>query len=294
MTGSSGFVGKGLVPYLERREHEVIRLVRSQDNLGDGAVLWNPRKAEIDQGALEGLDAVIHLAGDNLAAGRWTAEKRERIRQSRVVGTEVLAQVLSTLESPPRVFVCASAVGFYGDRGDAILTEDSSAGTGFLAEVCRAWERASRRAEDAGIRVVNVRFGMLLGAGGGALQAMLTPFKLGAGGRIGDGEQYMSWITLEDAMGAIHHALMNDDMSGPVNVVAPNPVQNAMFTKTLGRVLHRPTILPLPAFVARTVLGEMADELLLASQRVHPVKLQASGYQWMHPDLEGALQTILS
>jgi uncharacterized protein (TIGR01777 family) len=239
------------------------------------------------------VDAVVHLAGANIAAGRWTAEQKARIRDSRVNSTRLLSETFAKLAQPPKVFVCASATGFYGDRGADIMTEDSPAGSGFLAEVCEAWEAATQPARNAGIRTVMLRFGMILSSAGGALAKMLLPFKLGVGGVIGSGDQYWSWIGLDDVVGAIHHALVNDTLEGAVNTVAPQPATNREFTKSLGKILGRPTIFPLPGFAARLALGEMADELLLASTRVEPAKLAASGYAFRHPELEGALRHYL-
>ncbi|OGR93544.1 MAG: TIGR01777 family protein [Elusimicrobia bacterium RIFCSPLOWO2_01_FULL_59_12] len=290
MSGSTGLVGSALVPYLANKSHSVTRLVRK----GQSGISWNPDAGSIDTAALEGFDAVIHLAGESIASGRWTAAKKQRIRDSRVRGTHQLAEVLTALKLPPRTLLCASAIGFYGDRGEEILREENPAGTGFLAEVCRAWEAAAATAALKGIRVVYLRFGVILSPAGGALAKMLVPFKLGVGGKIGPGNQYMSWIAIDDVLGAVLHALSNPVLKGPVNVVAPDPVTNLAFTKTLGRVLWRPTIVPLPAFAARLAFGEMADELLLASQRVEPRMLHKSGYAFRYPELEGALRHLLN
>ncbi len=239
------------------------------------------------------MDAVVHLAGENISAGRWTDARKARIRDSRVQGTRLLCESLVGLSQPPKVLVCASAVGYYGDRKDEVLTEESTPGAGFLAEVCREWEEAAESAAQASIRVVYLRTGIVLSPSGGALAKMLLPFKLGLGGRIGGGGQYMSWIALNDAIGAIHHAIVTEALRGPANLVAPSPVTNLEFTKTLGRVLSRPTIFPLPGFVARLVLGEMADGLLLASTRAEPARLLGTGYVFRHPELEGALRYLL-
>ena len=276
ITGSTGLVGSALVPDLESAGHSVTRLSHSQP--------WP---------ALEGFDAVVHLAGENIAAGRWTRARKALIRDSRVMLTQQLAEAVAKLAHPPRVFVSASAVGFYGSRGDELLSEDSGPGNDFLATVCRDWESAAKPASDSGLRVANLRFGVILSASGGALAKMLLPFRLCVGGIIGGGRQCMSWVAMDDAIGAIYHTLTNDSLHGPVNVVAPQPVTNREFTKTLGRVLRRPTILPMPAFAARLAFGEMADALLLASQRVEPVKLVSSGYAFKLPELEGALRHVL-
>jgi len=270
----------------------VTRLVRGA-SIGRDEAAWDPVRGLAEPSRLDGTDAVVHLAGANIAAGRWTPTRKAEIRQSRVEGTRSLCDALARLAHPPRVLVSASAVGYYGDRGAETLTEDSPGGTGFLADVCRAWEAATDPASQAGIRVVNLRFGMILTPAGGALAKMLLPFKLGAGGRIGGGEQFMSWIALDDAIGAIHHALGQESVRGPVNAVAPAPVSNTDFTCTLARVLRRPALFPLPAFAARLLFGEMADALLLGGARVVPARLQAAGYGFRFPELEGALRHLL-
>ncbi len=291
VTGASGLVGSKLVPMLTTGGHEVTRLVR-REPAWESEVTWDPQ-GEFDASSLDGIDAVVHLAGENIAASRWSAKVKERIRSSRVQGTRALCESLAKMESPPRVLVCASAIGYYGDRCDEILTEDSNAGDGFLADVAQEWEAATKPACNAGVRVVNLRFGMILSPKDGALAKMLLPFKLGGGGRVGSGKQYWSWISIDDAAGAIHHALMMNSLSGPVNAVTPNPVTNLEFTKTLGRVLRRPTLVPMPAFAARLALGEMADELLLASIRVEPKELNRTGYEFRQPTLESALRHLL-
>jgi hypothetical protein len=292
VTGSSGLVGNALVSFLTTGGHQVVRLVRSGEK-GEGAVHWDPAQGEIDGEALEGLDAVLHLAGENIASGRWDEAVKARIRDSRVNGTRLLAEALAARRRPPRVFVCASAIGFYGDRGAEVMTESSPAGTGFLPDVCRAWEDASQPAVEKGIRVVHLRIGVVLSAEGGALATMLTPFRLGLGGVVGSGEQYMSWIALDDVVGAIHHCVMSEALSGPVNAVAPQPVTNREYTKTLGSVLSRPTVFPLPAFAVRFAFGEMGEELLLSSTRVEAGKLTSSGYAYRFPELKQALQHLL-
>jgi uncharacterized protein len=277
VTGAGGLVGSALMPELTAAGHDVTRLSHSQ--------AW-PN--------LEGHDAAVHLAGDNIASGRWTPDKKARIRDSRVQMTQQLCEALARLVPPPRVAVCASAIGYYGNRGNEILREESAPGADFLAEVCRDWEEATKPAMDAGIRVVHLRFGVVLSAAGGALVKMLAPFKLGLGGVIGDGRQWMSWMTLDDAIAVIVRALSDETLRGPVNVVTPQPVTNREFTKALGRVLHRPAFCPLPAFAARLALGEMADALLLSSQRVEPAKLVARGYSFRFPRLDGALRHVLN
>jgi uncharacterized protein len=293
VTGASGFIGSALVPTLTAGGHAVTRLVRSTPRPGQAEIPWNPAARSIGTPALEGLDAVVHLAGDNVASGRWTAAKKASIRNSRVQGTSVLCEALAQLVKPPKALLCASAIGYYGDRGETTLREESPPGTDFLAEVCQAWEAATAPAVQRGIRVVRLRFGIVLSPAGGPLAKMLTPFRLGLGGVVGTGKQYMSWITLDDALGAIHHALNTEALQGPVNVVAPQAATNQEFTTTLGKVLRRPTRLPLPAFVARLIFGEMADALLLSSTRVAPVRLVASGYTFQYPELEAALQHLL-
>ena len=293
VTGSTGFIGSALVSLLTTGGHVVTRLVRSQPRPGAREVRWDPVAGVVDQAGLEGLDAVVHLAGENIAAARWTAKRKAKIRDSRIKGTRLLCESLARLQQPPKVLVCASAIGYYGDRGDEILTEESTSGTGFLAEVCREWELAAEAAVQRGIRVVHVRIGIVLSPAGGALAKMLFPFRMGFGVVLGTGRQYMSWIALDDLVGSISHALRTDTLRGPVNAVAPNPVTNLEFTRTLGRTLARPTLLPMPAFAVRLAFGEMGDELLLASARVQPNRLLVSGYVFRFPKLDGALQHLL-
>jgi uncharacterized protein (TIGR01777 family) len=291
ITGSTGLVGSTLVPLLTTGGHSVTRLVRREAKAGE--VTWNPKADTFDASPLDGIDAIVHLAGENIAASRWNARVKQRLRDSRVAATRVLCEGLARMATPPKVLVCASAIGYYGDRGDEELDEDSKPGSSFLADLVRDWEAATKPAAEAGIRVVNLRFGVILSPQDGALSKMLLPFKLGGGGRVGSGKQYWSWISIDDAAGAVHHAIMNEGLSGPVNAVAPTPVTNLEFTKTLGRVLRRPTILPMPAFAARLALGEMADELLLASSRVDAKRLVQSGYDFRQPTLEAALRHLL-
>ncbi len=293
VTGASGLVGAALVPFLTTGGHQVSRLVRRVELAQDQAILWSPQTGITDLGALEGLDAVAHLAGESIATGRWTRQKKAAIRESRVQGTQALCEALTKLQQPPKVLVCASAIGYYGDRGDEELREDSPPDNDFLAGVCRDWEAATTPASASGIRVVNLRLGIIQSLAGGALAKMLTPFQLGAGGMIGHGYQCMSWVTLDDVIGAIHHAMMTETLQGPVNVVAPRPVTNRVFTRTLGQVLKRPTLLPMPAAAARLAFGEMADALLLSSTRVTPAKLQDTGYVFRHSVLEDGLRHVL-
>lgn len=297
VTGSTGLIGSALVASLLARGDEVTCLVREKRDApradGTREVLWSPDRGELNAAELEGHDAAIHLAGDPIAEGRWTDEKKRRIRESRVQGTTLLAETLARLSAPPRTLLTASAVGYYGDRGEEVLTEASAPGADFLSGVCREWEASAEAAKAAGIRVVHLRFGVVLSGAGGALAKMLTPFKLGAGGKIGSGRQYMSWIALDDAVGAILHALAHEELAGAANVVAPRAVTNAEFTKTLGSVLGRPTIFAMPAFAARLAFGEMADAALLASQRAEPAQLKATNYEFKYPELEGALRHVL-
>ena len=292
LTGSSGLIGSALAPALSGDGHRVRRLRRAASAAAD-ATSWNPADGAFVAGALDGIDAVVHLAGENIAGGRWTAARKARIRDSRVDGTRRLCEALAALDTPPRVLVAASAIGFYGDRGDALLDESAAPGTGFLPEVSRSWETAAAPARDAGIRVVHLRIGIVLSPAGGALAQMLLPFKLGVGGVLGSGDQYMSWIALDDVVGVVRHALADESLSGPVNTVAPQAVTNREFTRTLGQVLRRPTILPAPAFALRIALGEMADALLLASTRVDPAALRATTFEFRHPQLDGALRHLL-
>lgn len=293
LSGSSGLIGTAAVSRLRAEGFSLGRLVRSRHFSPEPEILWNPIARILDSKGLEGFDAVIHLAGDPIAAGRWTPEKKASIRDSRVKGTRFLCESLARIDHPPRTFVCASAVGIYGNRGGVILTEESPPGTGFLAEVGQEWERACEPALLKGIRVVNLRFGIVLSPKGGALKMMLPPFRLGLGGRLGSGKQWMSWVTLDDVVQAVHHALNTESLRGPVNVVSPNPVTNEEFTRALGLVLRRPTALSVPAFAARIAFGELADEALLASTRVEPKRLKLSGFRFQDPELEPALRKLL-
>jgi uncharacterized protein len=294
VSGSTGLVGKALIKSLTNDGHEVVRLVRRERTPGAFEIEWHPNQGQIDSQQLEGLDAVIHLAGDSIASGRWSEEKKRSIRESRTKGTSLLSESLARMSQPPSVFLSASAIGYYGNRGDELLTESSAPGNDFLADVCVAWEAATKPAVEKGIRTVFSRFGIILDSDGGALAKMLTPFRMGIGGRVGDGTQWMSWIALHDVVAALRFLIADESISGPVNVVAPNPVTNAEFTKTLGRTLSRPTIFPMPAFGARLVFGEMADALLLSSQKVEPSVLEDRGFLFSWPTLEPALKHILA
>ncbi len=294
VSGVSGPIGAALLPALRASGWSVVRLVRgtaacrAPDN---AEIAWDPAVA-IGADAVSGFDAVIHLAGESIF-GRWTAAKKGKIRDSRVLGTLNLASALARAEQKPKVFVCGSAIGYYGNRGDEVLSEDSAAGKGFLAQVCGEWEEAAAPAVQAGIRTAHLRTGIVLSPTGGALGAMLLPFKMGLGGRTGDGRQWMSWIDVQDMVGGIQHILKNELLRGPVNMVAPGPVTNAEFARTLASVLGRPAIFPMPAFVVKLAFGEMGEELLLGSQRVEPGKLMASGYPFRHRELRGSLEGLL-
>lgn len=293
LTGASGLVGGALVPVLRTNGFEVVYLVRRSPRTRD-EVRWDPEAGTIDQESLRGVSGVIHLAGENIAGGRWTEARKARIRESRVRGTEVIAGAMAELEPKPKVLISASAIGYYGSRGAETLDERSTPGSGFLASVCGEWESATRAAEKAGIRVVHARIGIVLASQGGALAKMKTPFALGLGGRIGDGEQYMSWISLKDLVSALFFIVQRPSMRGPVNLVSPDPVTNAYFTKNLARALGRPAVLPVPKFALRVGLGrEMADELLIGGARVVPAELHDKGFVWEHTTLEKALAHLL-
>ena len=294
ISGASGVVGTALTKALRAEGGTVAHLVRPAGAASEGAIHWDPAAGSVDTSAMEAADAVVNLNGASIAGGRWTPARKAILSSSRVDATRALVDVLARLRQKPRVLVSASAVGYYGDRGDEILTESSGAGTGFLAALARDWEAEAMRAEASGIHTVLARFGVILSAEGGALPRMLTPFKLGAGGRLGSGKQWMPWIALEDVTRAIRFVIANEQLSGAVNVVAPNPVENAEFTRILARALHRPAILPAPTFALRLALGEMADELLLASQRACPERLLAAGYAFRFDTLDTALAAILA
>ena len=289
VSGSHGLVGKALIASLTSDGHEIVRLVRGKPS-GATEIEWHPNQEKIDTASLEGVDAVVHLAGESIASGRWTDEKKRAIRDSRVKGTALLSDALARLSHPPSVCVSASAIGYYGNRGDEVLTEKSPPGDDFLANVCVEWENATIPTIEKGIRTVHARFGIILARKEGALAKMLTPFRMGIGGRIGDGKQWMSWIDIEDVVNGLKSMIENSSVNGPVNFVAPNPVTNAEFTKTLGRVLSKPTLFPVPAFGVRLAFGEMGDALLLSGARVKPGVLQHFAY----PTLEAALRHLLA
>jgi uncharacterized protein len=292
LSGSHGLVGSALSKALRDDGHEVTPLVRYAPDYGAAEVEWNPEHYSIVLSRLEGFDAAIHLAGESIAE-RWNEEKKKRIRDSRVNGTKLISESIAALKERPSVFISASAIGYYGNRGDEVLTEASSPGDDFLARVCVDWERATLAAAEKGIRTVNLRFGVILAKHGGALAKMLPPFRMGVGGRVGSGKQWMSWIALEDVVDGIRHVLRNDTLNGPLNFVAPEPVTNADFTKTLAKVLSRPAFFPMPEFGVRLAFGEMGEALLLSSQRVMPRRLLDSGYVFRYPRLESALLDIL-
>lgn len=295
VTGSTGLIGSRLVADLGGAGHDVVRLVRPGSRTAVGGIVrWDPAAGTIDAGALEGVDAVVHLAGEGIAAKRWTDEQKRRILESRREGTSLLAETLAGLARPPAVLLSGSAVGWYGDRGDEVLTESSGPGSGFLAEVCEAWETAAQPAVDAGIRTAFLRTGLVLDGKGGALAKMLPLFKLGLGGRMGSGRQWWSWVSIDDWVGAARF-LLEHHITGPVNLTGPEPVTNAAFTKALGSVLRRPTVMPVPAFGPKLLLGgELAHELLSASQRVVPEVLEGAGFPFQHRDVTSALRAVLS
>lgn len=288
LTGASGLVGSALRDAFTRDGHSIVCAVRRAAR-GDAEVAWDPARGELDARRLEGIDAVIHLAGENIAAGRWSESRKKAIVESRTSSTKLVAETIAALPSKPRVFLSASAVGFYGNRGDELLDEGSAMGEGFLATTCRDWEAETRYAQRAGIRTVQMRFGMILSRQGGALAKMLLPFRLGLGGRLGNGAQYVSHVALADVVAVVRFLLGNEHVAGAVNVVTPNPVTNAEFTRALGRALRRPTIFPVPAFAIRALLGELGERLLLEGQRVRPKRLLDAGFTFQAPTIDAAL-----
>jgi uncharacterized protein (TIGR01777 family) len=292
VSGASGLIGRAFVQAASAQQWSMRRLVRG--HFGERDASWNPETGEIQASALDGIDAVVHLAGEPLLGGRWSEAKKRRIVQSRENGTRGLAEAIARAVRRPLVMLSASATGIYGSRGDELLTEVSSRGTGFLVDVCHRWERSTVAAEQAGVRVVHLRIGVVLDNGGGALRTMLPTFRAGLGGRLGSGTQWMSWITLEDVIRSMEHAIADDSLRGPVNIVSPHAVTNAELTATLARVLGRPAALPVPAWALRLALGEIADEAVLASARVMPERLIAATFEHRHPDLEGALRAVLA
>lgn len=291
ITGSSGTIGQALIQALQENGHTVVAIVRKKSQ-SSHEITWDPAKGVLDPHSLEGTEAIINLAGENIAS-RWSEEKKKKIIDSRVNATKTLTEAILKMPHPPKVLINGSAIGYYGNRGNEQVDESSSKGTGFLSDVCQAWEAATEPAEKKGIRVAKIRTGIVLTPNGGALKAMLTPFKLCLGGVVADGNQYMSWISLDDEVAAILHILNTESLQGPIDLVAPNPVTNREFTLTLGKVLHRPTFLPMPAALARLAFGEMADEMLIGGVRVQSNKLKASGFQFKYPELEGCLNHLL-
>jgi len=293
VTGSNGVIGQALIPFLTTGGHRVIRLIRRPPRPGTGCSYWDPMAGNIDLCEKDNIDAVIHLAGENISQGAWTADKKKRIIESRTRGTAILANALAKFDNPPKVFLSASAIGYYGNRGDRRMTEDYGPGDDFISEVCAAWEEAAAPAAAAGIRTVNMRIGVVLTPLGGALQRLLPVFRMGLGGRIGTGKQYVSWIGIDDVLGTVLHLLAHPEIEGPVNLVAPNPVTNADLAKALGKALTRPARIPVPATAIRTAFGQMGKETILSSTRVEPQRLVESGYRFRHPDLESALGHVL-
>jgi uncharacterized protein (TIGR01777 family) len=292
VTGSSGLVGSALIPFLKLGHHQVVKLVRARSTLKSDEVAWDLDKGIDNPELLEGVDAVVHLAGENIASF-WTEKKKKQILESRVRGTKLLCQSLSRLKKPPEVLISASAIGYYGNRADQILTESSSKGEGFLADVCQQWEEAIKLAKEAGVRTICLRTGMVLSTQGGALKNMLIPFKWGLGGVFGSGKQYISWISIDDLIAIIYYGIRQKQLQGVVNAVSPNPVTNQEFTKTLASVLNRPAFLKIPTFVLNGIFGEMAEELLVSSQRVIPEALEEKGFRFDHPVLKEALEALI-
>lgn len=293
VTGSSGLVGTRLIPMLEADGHDCHRLTRSRSDAAKGFIFWNPDERQIDQSKLNGFDGVIHLAGASIAT-RWTAEKKRRIRVSRVDATRLLSEALANVDVPPRVLLSASAIGYYGNRADEEIDESSGPGKGYLPDICVDWEAAVQPMQKIGVRIVHLRIGLVLAREGGALARLWLPFRLGLGGRIGSGNQYMSWLTLDELVNLFRFALNRDDLSGAFNAVTPNPVTNAEFTRVLGRTLRRPTPFPLSATLVRLLFGEMGETLLLGGARVYPRRFMAAGYKFLSPGLEEAIQAILN
>ena len=294
ISGSSGLVGSDLCAFLVHQGHDVYKLVRHKAKIDSKSIYWDPELKELNPALLEGFDAVINLAGENIAAKRWTKAQKQLLRDSRINSTRLLSETLAKLSSKPKVFVSASAIGFYGDRPSEMLHEGAMPSKGdYLSDLCQDWEAAASVAKDAGIRVVHPRFGVILSPKGGAMSKLLTPFKLGAGGIIGNGKQVMSWIALDDVIYALNYVLMNEAIIGPVNFTSPNSATNSEFTKALAKVLSRPAIFPLPSFAAKLILGEMADALLLSSTKAKPVALLEAGFKFSYANLEEALRHLL-
>ncbi len=293
ISGASGVIGSALVPFLTTGGHRVVRLVRRPPDKSGDEIFWDPDSKKLCLDSIGNIDAAIHLAGDHIGSGRWTDQKKNRIIQSRVRGTTLIAEKLAALDKPPRVVICASAIGYYGNRGNETLDESHGPGNDFISMVCDQWEQSARLLPDKGIRTSFLRIGVVLTPLGGALQRLLLPYKFGIGGKIGSGSQYISWVGMEDVLGSIHHILFHDSVSGPVNIVSPNPVTNKTLTKTLGLILSRPTPFPIPSKVIQFAFGEMGKEILLSSTRVMPQKLLQTGYRFKNPVLDEALKQML-
>ncbi|GIW21997.1 MAG: hypothetical protein KatS3mg068_1004 [Candidatus Sericytochromatia bacterium] len=293
ITGSSGFIGKNLMKFLENEGHNIFRLVRKASEVNNKNIFWNIEEEYIDKDKLSNIDAVVHLAGENISSGRWTKEKKKKILDSRVYGTRLISKTLADLEKKPKVFISASAIGYYGDRGNESLDENSTKGNSFLSDVCYQWEKETEIAKQNGIRTINLRIGIVLSKDGGALEKMLLPFKMGLGGILGDGKQYMSWISIDDLINIINFCINKNNINGVLNAVSPNPVTNYDFTKILGKVLNRPAIFPLPKFVGKIIFGKMADELLFSSTKVFPKKLEENNYKFIHYSLKETLENII-
>jgi uncharacterized protein (TIGR01777 family) len=293
IAGASGFIGRGLVEELEREDHEVRRLVRGPSRPERGEISWDPAGGSIDADALRGIEVAIVLSGENIGSTRWSAEKKRALRDSRILSLGLVSETLASLEPRPRALIATSAIGYYGDRGDEVLTEESPAGEGFFPDLVRDWEAAAAPARDAGIRVVHLRLGLVLSGQDQLLGRVMPLFRLGIGGPIGSGRQWMSWISLEDTLRIVRLALENESISGPINCVAPHPVTNTEFTRALGRIVGRPTLFRVPAFALRLLMGEVADETALASTRVVPRKLESAGFRFEHPEIESVLRRAL-
>lgn len=293
MSGASGVVGSSLIPFFTTGGHRVTRLVRRSSLKDENERFWDPQKGLIDIRDDDDFDVVIHLSGEHIGQGRWTPQKRKKIIESRNVTTSLIAKSISRLKKPPRAFLCASAIGYYGDQGNAVMTEENECGADFISNVCGEWEQAASPALEKGIRTVFLRIGVVLSPVGGALQRLLPTFKMGLGAKVGSGQQYMSWISMDDLIGTVYHAMDDDSLSGPVNLVAPNPVSNLEMARTLAKVISRPALFTIPAWLIKLVFGEMGKEVLLSSTRVSPKKILAAGYRFRHPDLEGALRHLL-
>lgn len=293
MSGASGVVGSSLIPFFTTGGHRVTRLVRKKPLQNENERFWDPQKGILDIGDADNFDVVIHLSGESIGQGRWSPNKKKKIIDSRNMTTSLIANSIAKLKKPPQAFLCASAIGYYGDRGDEVMTEENECGADFISNVCSQWENAAIPAQKKGIRVVFLRIGVVLSPVGGALQRLLPSFNIGLGGKVGSGRQYMSWISMDDLIGTVYHAINDDNLSGPVNIVAPAPVSNLELVRTLGKVISRPAIFTIPAWLIKLVFGEMGQEILLASTRVKPEKITAAGYQFRHPELEGALRHLL-